>query len=222
MDVSEVVRYLSEHNDFFERHPQLLDSLRVPHPQSGQAISLVERQSLLLRERIRGLEGKLAELIHHGETNDALVDKLVQWGSALLCEREPADRPDTLLRDVRRWFNVPHAALRFWGAAPAYAGLASAQPVSADILRLAASMQAPFCGSNVGFEAARWFAADGVSEKEVASVAILPLRASADQQVFGLLVLGSPDRDRFQITMGTAFLTRIAALAGAAIEALRE
>jgi uncharacterized protein YigA (DUF484 family) len=79
-------------------------------------------------------------------------------------------------------------------------------------------MQTPFCGANVGFEVAGWLAADG---GEVASLAILPLRVATDQEAFGLMVMGSPDRDRFQITMGTAFLARIAELATAAMTRLR-
>ena len=55
----------------------------------------------------------------------------------------------------------------------------------------------------------------------VQSLAMLPLRVGADPETFGLLVLGSADKDRFQITMGTAFLERIAELASAALSRLR-
>ena len=46
----DVVRYLRNHGDFFGRHPTLLTDLSLPHD-SGQAISLVERQVAILRER---------------------------------------------------------------------------------------------------------------------------------------------------------------------------
>jgi uncharacterized protein YigA (DUF484 family) len=49
---------------------------------------------------------------------------------------------------------------------------------------------------------------------------MLPLRVGAKPAAFGLLVLGSPDKDRFHISMGTAFLTRIAELASAALARL--
>ena len=65
---------------------------------------------------------------------------------------------------------------------------------------------------------ARWLSDD---DKDIASLAILPLRCGIERDTFGLLVLGSPDRDRFQITMGTAFLARIAALASGAMQRLR-
>jgi len=55
----------------------------------------------------------------------------------------------------------------------------------------------------------------------VQSLAMLPLRVGADPATFGLLVLGSADKDRFQIGMGTTFLERIAELASAALARLR-
>jgi uncharacterized protein YigA (DUF484 family) len=218
MRSDDVAQYLSEHADFFEQHPELLGLLTVPHPQSGQAISLIERQSLLLRDRIRGLEGKVAEMIRHGEENDRIADRLVQWSRAMLQQSSAALLPDTLVAELKRLFGVPYAAVRVWGAAPAYAGIEATQPVSDDVLRLASSMQTPFCGSNVGFEVAHWMASD---EKLIASLAMMPLRSGSEPEAFGMLVLGSPDRERFQITMGTSFLARIADLAGAAMSRLR-
>ena len=48
------------------------------------------------------------------------------------------------------------------------------------------------------------------------SLALLPLRRgaidSAEEPAFGLLVLGSPDPHRFEATMGTDYLARIAEL----------
>lgn len=218
MKVDDVARYLAEHPDFFERHPELLGMINIPHPQNGQAISLVERQSLLLRERIRALEARIAEMLRHGEENDVIADKVVQWARALLLQVDPAQLPSTAVEELKRLFAVPFGAIRVWDVLPEYAGLACAEAVSDDVKRLASSMQAPFCGSNVGFEAARWMAAD---EGAIRSLAMLPLRVGASPDAFGLLVLGSPDKDRFQITMGTAFLARIAELASAALARLR-
>jgi uncharacterized protein YigA (DUF484 family) len=218
MTHDDVALFLSQHPDFFDRHPEVLAEVAVPHPQDGHAVSLVERQSLILRERIKTLELRLSELIRHGEENDAIADGIVLWVRALLMQTDPADLPRTLLEELMDQFNVPYGALRLWRVAPAYAGLQCAEPVSEEIIRLAASMQAPFCGSNVGFEAADWMAPDPAT---IRSLAMMPLRIGGDPKAFGMLALGSPDPDRFQITMGTAFLSRIAELAGAALARLR-
>ena len=52
-------------------------------------------------------------------------------------------------------------------------------------------------------------------------MALLPLRLSKDQTPFGLLVLASPDAQRFHSGMGTDFLERIADLSGAALARLK-
>ncbi|RYF22197.1 MAG: DUF484 family protein, partial [Comamonadaceae bacterium] len=59
---------------------------------------------------------------------------------------------------------------------------------------------------------------------QVQSLALLPLREGAIDSTapaFGLLVLGSPDPQRFDATMATDFLSRMAELASAALSRLR-
>jgi uncharacterized protein YigA (DUF484 family) len=218
LQAQDVAQYLADHPDFFDQHPELLAGMQLPHPHNGQAISLVERQSLMLRERIKSLEMRNAEMVRHGQENDAIADKLVNWTRALLLEGDPAQLPGTLIDELKRVFDVPYAGLRLWNATPAVAAQECALPVESDTISLANSMRVPFCGPNVGFEAASWLEGSGVS---VQSLAMVPLRVGADPQTFGLLVLGSADKDRFDVRMGTAFLERIAELASAALARLR-
>ena len=73
---------------------------------------------------------------------------------------------------------------------------------------------------NLGFEALAWLP----QADQVQSLALLPLREGAIDSTtpaFGLLVLGSPDAQRFDATMGTDFLGRMAELASAALARLR-
>ena len=218
MKPDDVATFLAEHPEFLHERPELLRVLDVPHLQNGQAISLVERQSLILRERVRTLEARLAELIRHGEENDLIVDKLIRWARGMLAQPEAAQLPATLVAELKTGFAVPFAAVRLWNVREEYSALDFARPVGEDAIRLAASMVAPFCGSNVGFDAAAWMSADPALIK---SLAMLPLRVGVGTDAFGMLVLGSPDKDRFQITMGTAFLARIAELSSAALARLR-
>ena len=52
-------------------------------------------------------------------------------------------------------------------------------------------------------------------------MALRPQRAAAGAEVGGLLVLASPDPERFHSGMGTDFLERLGELAGAALTRLR-
>jgi uncharacterized protein len=218
LQAQDIAQYLADHPDFFGQHPELLSGMQLPHPHNGQAISLVERQSLMLRERIKALESRMAEMVRHGQENDAIADKLVLWTRALLLTADATKLPDTLVGELKRVFDVPYAGLRLWIPTASVADQECARPVSPDAISLANSMRVPFCGSNVGFEAATWLEETGAS---VQSIAMLPLRVGADPATFGLLVLGSADADRFNVTMGTAFLERIAELASAALARLR-
>lgn len=225
LQAQDIVQYLARHTDFFEQHPQLLSQMQLPHPHEGQAISLVERQSLMLRERIKGLESRVAEMMRHGQENDAISDKLVLWMRALLSETDEAALPATLIEELKRVFEVPYAGLRLWGTKSELSYLDCAGAVASDTVTFANSMRVPFCGPNVGFEAAAWLGDDGA----VKSLALLPLRfgensgenSGTDPQTFGMLVLGSADPERFHTSMGTAFLERIGELASAALARLR-
>jgi uncharacterized protein YigA (DUF484 family) len=217
MKHDDVAQFLAQHPDFFEQHPELLAALSLPHPQNGQAISLVEGQSMLLRGRIGALEERIQQMTSHGAENDIIADKLVHWSRALLMQADAAALPAVLLSELQSIFAVPYGALRLWNVQPQYADLPCAAPVSDDARRFTASLVAPFCGANVGFEAAQWMQAE---DDAAQSLAMLPLRVGASTEAFGLLVLGSPDKTRFHITMGTAFLTRIAELASAALSRL--
>ena len=96
LQADDIAHYLVRHQDFFEQHPQLLSQMQLPHPHDGQAISLVERQSLMLRERVKALEGRIAEMVRHGQENDAIAEKLICWVRSLLIETEDAALPATL------------------------------------------------------------------------------------------------------------------------------
>ena len=62
MDANAVAQFLKANPQFFDQHPQLLESIYVPHPHGGRAIPLTERQIVSLRDKVRLLEGKLGEI----------------------------------------------------------------------------------------------------------------------------------------------------------------
>ena len=43
MNADDIARYLRTHPQFFDQHPELLESIFVPHPHGGRAIPLAER-----------------------------------------------------------------------------------------------------------------------------------------------------------------------------------
>ncbi|HRZ61027.1 MAG TPA: DUF484 family protein, partial [Rubrivivax sp.] len=190
--------------------------VQLTSPHGQRAVSLQERQMEMLRERIKGLEQKIIEMIRNSQDNMAIADRLHQWTMRLLLTRDAAQLPQVLPADLQQRFQIPQVALRVWGVAEAFADLPAAQPVSDDLRAFAGSLSLPYCGANAGFEASAWFD----EAAAVQSMAMLPLRAAEGDDAFGLLVLGSPDPTRYAAQMGTEFLARIGELAGAALARL--
>jgi uncharacterized protein YigA (DUF484 family) len=223
MNEDDVADFIENNPEFFRRKPWLLGSIELPDPHDGQAVSLAEHQTQILRERIRSLQVQLADFARNGSQNDAIGERLTRWSCALLAERDDSRLPQRVVGELKEAFEVPAAAVRIWEFAPRFAGLECTAPVSPDVVRFAASMRAPFCGPNADFTAAGWLQAD---VPDTRSLALIPLRAGAGGAPFGppfgLLTLGSADPARFRSDMGTAFLVRIGQLASAALSRLRE
>ena len=212
----DIAAYLLNTPGFFERQAEVLATVQLTSPHGQHAVSLQERQMQMLRERIKGLEHRIMDMIRNGEDNLGLADRLHQWTMRLLLTKQAAALPQVLLDDLRERFMIPMVTLRLWGVDEAFAGLPSTQPVSDDAKAFASSLSLPYCGANVGFEATEWLD-DAVTVK---SMAMVPLRPVDEHQAFGLLVLGSPDPTRYAAQMGTEFLSRIGEVASACLARL--
>jgi len=193
----DIADFLVNTPGFFERHAELLSAVTISSPHGQRAVSLHERQAEMLREKIKG-----------------------QWSRELLAVQDVAELPQAVEQGIHRLFDVPQVALRLWGTAGMHADAPFTHGASEDVRSFASSLTMPFCGPNLGFEATAWLPQAGQAQ----SLALLPLRRgaidSADEPAFGLLVLGSPDPHRFEATMGTDYLARIAELASAALSRL--
>ena len=216
MNDREVADYLLANPEFFAQHAELLATIRLANPHGKAAISLQERQMEMLRDKIKGLERQIVEMIRHGQDNMAVADKLHRWTRSLMLTANAADLPGVLVRELQHEFLIPQAALRIWGAAEAFADLPFARGVGDDARSFASSLSAPYCGINSGFEAVQWLDDPG----QASSLALVPLRRAGELVAFGLLVLASPDPTRYSIDMGTDFLARIGEVASAALTRL--
>jgi uncharacterized protein len=212
MTTDEIARFLRTHPKFFDQHPELLESIHVPHPYGGRAIPLSERQTVALREKLRVLEGRLAEIIRFAEENDALSEKVHRLSVALAGARDFPALVHSLYFHLREDLAVPHVALRVWGKSVP-ADFPEAAAPSEPQRRHAESMSGPQCGPAAGNPFVPWFRE---AAEHVRSAALVPLRDSA---VFGLLALGTEDAQRFFPEMGTLYLRRIGELCAAGVAA---
>jgi uncharacterized protein YigA (DUF484 family) len=213
---NDIAEYLANTPGFFERHAEMLATIQLTSPHGQRAVSLQERQMEMLRERIKGLEKKIVEMIRNGQDNVVIAERLHRWTRALMITANPAELPQVLVQELKLQFMIPQAGIRVWGVDEPFQALAFAQGASEDARSLATSLPVPYCGVNAGFEAARWLD----DPATVASMAMVPLRHGASDAAFGLLVVGSPDPTRYSADMGTDFLARIGEIASAGLARL--
>jgi uncharacterized protein YigA (DUF484 family) len=207
----DIANYLANTPGFFERHAELLASVQLTSPHGQRAVSLQERQMEMLRERIKGLERKIVEMIRHRQENLAIADRLHRF-TAPAAHANAAELPRVAGGRTEHEFLIPQAAIRLWGADTPWPTSPGRSPSATTCSSFAASLAVPYCGVNAGFEAG------GLAGRPdtVMSVALIPLRNGAEA-AFGLLVLGSPDPTRYSADMGTEFLMRIGEVASAAL-----
>lgn len=217
----DIANYLANTPDFFARHAQLLASVQLTSPHGNRAVSLQERQAEMLREKIKALEHRIMDMVRHGNENVVIADRLHRWTRTLMLVRSGRDLPPAITSEIQHQFLVPQVGIKVWDVASPYAGEDFAKGVSDDARTFASSLTQPYCGVNSGFEAVNWLDDTAMAM----SVALIPLREGSVQsatRAFGMLVLASPDPQRFSAGMGTDFLERIAELAAAALSRLRD
>jgi uncharacterized protein len=213
----DIANFLANTPDFFERHADVLATVQLSSGHGSRAVSLQERQASMLREKIKGLETRLVDMIRHGADNVTIADNLQRWTCKLLQTANARDLPDAILGGITGEFGMPQAALKIWDINGIFSDESFARGVTDDVKTFATSLTTPYCGVNSGFEAVKWLPEPALA----LSVALVPLKAAEGEAVTGLLVLASPDPERFHEGMGTDFLERLGELAGSALSRLR-
>lgn len=211
--------YLQANPDFFERNSALLGSLRVPHG-SGGAVSLVERQVSVLRQKELRLERRLRELIGVARDNDVLAGKIHALALRLL-ESSSLDATIGCVEEaMRSGFGADQAVLVLFGDPADFAGVRAGRFCTvvardSDALRPFATFlggQGPRCGQVRDSQREFLFRDEA---GDIGSVALLPLGQKAQ---IGFLAIGSIDANRFHPGMSIDFLARVGDLVAAALE----
>ena len=214
----DIVEYLQRHPDFFDRHSNLLMDLKVAHETGGPAISLVERQVVLLRKRSGDLERQLKDLVAVAKLNDALVERIHRLSIQLMAASDSVERVEMLETCLREEFRAERAAVVLFAPLPedAVAGegfLKIVDRSDSGLKPFASFLKSarPRCGLIRDRQKA--FVFDD-NAGEISSAAMVPLGLRAE---LGFLVIGSRDPDYFNPGKGMDFLARLGELVSTAL-----
>lgn len=210
---ADIANYLIQTPGFFERQAELLGSIRLSSPHGNRAVSLQERQMDMLRERIKGLEHRIMDMVRAGQDNLATTDRMHRWVRSVMLAATPALRLQVMEDELKQQFMVPQVALRVWGVNEGLAALPQCQAVGAEALAAAQALSQAQCGLALSSEWVKCLEQPGA----VASAALVPLRPQGSTEVRAAWVLGSPDPTRYGPDMGTDLLQRLGELSAAAL-----
>jgi uncharacterized protein YigA (DUF484 family) len=199
---TDVARYLAAHPQFFSEHPDLLAELELPHD-SGGAISLVERQVAVLRERNTDMRHRLNQLLDNARDNDRLFDKSKRLILELLEGRDLGDIIDALHYSFDKEFDIHFTRTLLLGDANTIGGSQARVVSPADARHNIGALlktNRSFCGKLGDKEKAYLF---GDAAMQVGSAATVPL---SNGQTFGLIAIGNRDPKYYSSSMGTLFL----------------
>lgn len=198
-----VREFLKDNSDFLQRNPDMLDYLHISHP-SGSAVSLVEKQVSVLRERNMDMRHRLNSLTSNARDNDKLYERTRTLVLELLEAESAQQLCDTFCAAMIKDFEVEHASIILFGEKDDYAGcrVDSLERAKIEIGPLLKGRKA-VCGALREAELEYLFPDAGA----VGSAALMPLRNSSK---LGLIAVGSSDAGRYSSNMGTLFLSHIA------------
>jgi uncharacterized protein YigA (DUF484 family) len=211
----QLLELLKDYPDILVRNPAVLADLEIPH-QSGAAVSLIEKQVRVLRDKLNTSDKRLRELMGIARENERLAKSCHRLAINLLGAADLDDVISVALDELGNELDADYAVIRLitedderMANKPELFVASDAEQLKSFITML--DNRKPLCGRCTPEQKSFLFDEDA---EQIGSAAVIPLVAGAR---LGLLGLGGRDQQRFSIAMGTEFLTQIGDLVSAAL-----
>ena len=201
-----VREFLRDNPRFLDDNPDILESLSLPH-NSGNAVSLVERQVGVMRDRNKEMRNRLDNMLATAHDNDLLFEKTKRLVLNLLEAKNLPAMVETIYDSLGKDFEIDFYSLTLFGDEKSLprtmARVASIEKANEQVNTLIGSNRA-VCGVLREEEMTFLFGEKGL---QVGSVAAVPLRYN---NLYGILAIGNADPNFYKSSMGTLFLSYIA------------
>jgi len=200
LNPKDVEEFLRAHPNFLQDRPGLLAVLSLPHGGEG-AVSLVERQVSVLRQRNIVSRQQINALSDIGRENDRLLEATRRTVLALLAGTNRQELAQIWLVQVTNTFKAELGALIWITGEP---NSNSAESVANKLIGQGES----FSGVLRSEEMKAMFTSDASQ----GSAALSPIRNGSD--ILGVLAVGARDSARYRQEDGTIFLEYLAEVIG--------
>ncbi|GAB5415527.1 MAG: DUF484 family protein [Congregibacter sp.] len=201
MNEEDIREFLVQHPDYLQRNPELLSLLQIPHS-SGGAVSLVEKQVSVLRERNVDLRHRLRDLGGRARDNDQLFDDTRNLVLALLKTSTIDELHGALNAVLRDNFDVEYASLMLFEGALERGGKCRVVAESQAKGQLSPLLSRRQAGCGALRPDAFDFLFPGAKITGSAAASLI----TKDGAEFGVIAVGSSDAGRYDSETGTLFL----------------
>jgi len=215
LSADQVAAYLRDHPDFFSEQDELLSQLKLPH-ESGNAISLMERQVTVLREQGIEARQKLNNLLENARNNDQLFDTTRNLVLALLRAKDITEIASVTQDQLANQANIDACEIILieqpqLNTSPATRteSEATLRADFADVFRLKRTHCGPMDSKQIDY----LFPG---TETTIKSTAICPVMNNSD--VLALLAFGNKEDNYFNVNLDTLFIDFIGRVVGAVLD----
>jgi uncharacterized protein YigA (DUF484 family) len=197
-----VAQWLLSTPGFFDRHPELLAQIELAHTHNGKAISLQEKQMALLRNQNRDLNQRLSEMLRFGTENDRTQSLMIDWIEGLLVTNQRTQAVESITSGLNQLFEI---------------GKVEIIPLAQVSENLNAQLQkATICGDIS-------LAKDLVqADLLLESGSIVLTQLNYQDTALGVLLMASPNLNKFTPQMGLSYIHQLAQIAAAALYRFRD
>ncbi|MFT7526823.1 MAG: hypothetical protein ACI9LY_001975 [Arenicella sp.] len=206
----ELVDFLRDNGDIFSRHPELLELLELSDDRG--AASLLERQVSVLKNKLASFQSQQFKFIEVARENEQISDSFSRIICQLIGFSNLSEFASEFPKALRLTFEIDEVAFK--------TGQASSRRPNENIgyedaVRRLSNSEA-VCDDRWPSNILALFFSD-----QVKSAALVPMKATPDGDVIGILALGSSDPKRYTNELGTAHLNRLGLMAGTCLARLQ-
>ena len=205
--IEKVVReFLRDNPDFLDKNTDILETMVLSH-NSGKAVSLVERQVGVMRDRNKEMRSRLDNMLQTAKDNDLLFEKTKRLVLNLLEAKTLSALIEAVYDSLGKDYGIEFYSLTLFGDETklprTMARIASTEKANERVGTLIGANRT-VCGVLREDEMVFLFGERG---RQVGSVAAVPLRYDS---LYGILAVGNSDPNFYKSSMGTLFLSYIA------------
>jgi uncharacterized protein YigA (DUF484 family) len=201
-----VREFLRDNPSFLDENTDILECMVLPHD-SGNAVSLVERQVGVLRDRNKEMRARLDNMLETAHANDLLFEKTKRLVLNLLEAKNLSTLIESVHDSLGKDYGIEFYSLTLLGdekKLPRTMARVSTMEKANERIGTLLGANRAVCGILREDEMTFLFGERG---RNVGSVAAVPLRYD---NLYGILAVGNSDPNFYKSSMGTLFLSYIA------------